>query len=178
MAEDFEIGGPPPEESSNRPFLIAAGGIALLILISIGCLAAYALFLAPAQLQSGEARLTQIAAQNATTEAQITLTAGARFPSPTTPVTLTPSPTNSITPTRVVVVASPTVSATSDSAQATANALATQNARTPSPVAPTATALPSTGFADEGGFPSLLVLGAALVVVVIVARRMRMRPAA
>ena len=175
MAEDFEIGGPAPEESSNRPFLIAAGGIALLILLSIGCLAAYALFLAPAQLQSGEARLTQIAAQNATTEAQITLTAGARFPSPTTPPTAAPSPTRSITPTRVVVVASPTVSATGDAAQATANALATQRALTPSP---TATALPSTGFADEGGFPGLLVLSAALVVVVIVARRMRMRPAA
>jgi hypothetical protein len=49
MAEDFEVGGPPPEESSNRTFLYAAGGIGLLILISIGCLAGYALVLAPAQ---------------------------------------------------------------------------------------------------------------------------------
>jgi len=31
MAEDFEVGGPPPEESSNRTFLYAAGGIGLLI---------------------------------------------------------------------------------------------------------------------------------------------------
>jgi len=175
MAEDFEIGGPPPEESSNRPFLLAAGGIGLLIIISIGCLAGYALFLAPRQQQSADARLTQIAAQNATREAEITLTAGARFPSPTTPPTRTPSPTNTITPTRVVVVASPTVSPTIDPAQATANALATQRALTPSP---TVTALPTTGFADEGGFPTLLVLGAALVAVVIVARRMRLRPAA
>jgi hypothetical protein len=63
--------------------------------------------------------------------------------------------------------------ATLDPAQATAAALATLQALTPSP---TATALPVTGFADQGGFPTLLVLGAALVVVVIVARRMRMRP--
>jgi len=60
-------------------------------------------------------------------------------------------------------------------AQATAAALATLQALTPSPAV---TALPVTGFADEGGFPTLLVLGAALVVVVIVARRMGMRPIA
>jgi cytoskeletal protein RodZ len=173
MAEDFEVSAPPPEESSNRTFLLAAGGIGLLIVISIGCLAAYALFLAPRQLEGAATRLTQIAAQNATTEAQITLTAGARFPSPTTPPTRTPAPTASNTPTPVVVVASPTAPPTTDPTQATANALATQRALTPSP---TATALPTTGFADEGGFPTLVLLGAALVVVVIVARRMRLRP--
>src|SRR3990172_5109635 len=128
MAEDFEIGGPPPEETSNRTFLYAAGGIGLLILISIGCLAGYALFLAPAQVENRAAQLTQIAAQNTQTSLEITQTAEARFPTPTTPPT------------------------------------------------PTVTALPVTGFADEGGFPSLLALAAVLVVVVIIARRMRMRP--
>src|SRR3972149_3543951 len=128
MAEDFEVGGPPPEESSNRTFLFAAGGIGLLILISIGCLAGYALFLAPRQVEQRGTQLSQIAAQNTQTSLEITQTAGARFPYPTTP--------------------------------------------------PTVTALPTTGFADEGGFPTLLVLAGALVVVVIVARRMRMRPVA
>jgi cytoskeletal protein RodZ len=178
MAEDFEVGGPPPEESSNRTFLFAAGGIGLLILISIGCLAGYALFLAPRQLESRETQLTQIAAQNTQTSLEITQTAGARFPSPTTPPTRTPVPTNTVTPTRVVVVASATpttVPATLDPAQQTAAALATLQALTPSP---TVTALPTTGFADEGGFPTLLLLAGALVVVVIVARRMRMRPVA
>ena len=175
MAEDFEVGGPPPEESSNRTFLFAAGGIGLLILVSIGCLAGYALFLAPRQAAGREAQLTQVAAQNTQVALQITQTAGARFPSPTTPPTRTPAPTNTATPTQVVVVASatPVVPATLDPAQQTAAVLATQRALTPSP---TATALPVTGFADEGGFPTLLVLGAALVVVVIIARRMRMRP--
>jgi len=178
MAEDFEVGGPPPEESSNRTFLFAAGGIGLLILISIGCLAGYALFLAPRQVEQRGTQLTQIAAQNTQTSLEITQTAGARFPSPTTPPTRTPAPTDTVTPTRVVVVASATpttVSATLDPAQQTAAALATLRALTPSP---TVTALPTTGFADEGGFPTLLVLAGALVVVVIVARRMRMRPVA
>ena len=76
----------------------------------------------------------------------------------------------------MVASATPTTSlATLDPAQSTAAALATLKALTPSP---TVTALPVTGFGDEGGFPTLLVLGAALVVVVIVARRMRMRPVA
>ena len=172
MAEDFEIGGPPPEETSNRTFLYAAGGIGLLILISIGCLAGYALFLAPAQVENRAAQLTQIAAQNTQTSLEITQTAEARFPTPTTPPTRTPVPTNTSTPTRVVIVASstPTLAPlTLDPGQMTATALAL----TPSP---TVTALPVTGFADEGGFPSLLALAAVLVVVVIIARRMRMRP--
>jgi hypothetical protein len=38
---------------------------------------------------------------------------------------------------------------------------------------PTATALPSTGFAEEIGLQGLLLVGAALVVVVVVARRLR-----
>jgi hypothetical protein len=178
MAEDFEVGGPPPEESSNRTFLYAAGGIGLLILISIGCLAGYALFLAPRQLEGRQAQLTEIAAQNTETALQITLTAGARFPSPTTPPTRTPAPTNTSTPTQVVVVASATPTtapSTLDPTQAFLAAEATRRALTPSP---TVTALPTTGFADEGGFPMLLVLAALLVVVVIVARRMRMRPVA
>src|SRR3990172_8382173 len=131
MAEDFEVGGPPPEEeTSNRPFLLAAGGIGLLIIISIGCLAAYALFLAPRQALSAEARLTLVAAQNTEVALQITQTAGARFPSPTTPPTRTPVP-NTSTPTRVVLVASPTTPPTIDPAQATANALATHPAPPP-----------------------------------------------
>lgn len=178
MAEDFEVGGPPPEESSNRTFLYAAGGIGALILISIACLAGYALVLAPAQQEGRLAQLTEISARNTQTSLEITQTAEGRFPSPTTPPTRTPAPTNTNTPTRVVVVASATpttVPATLDPTQLAAAAQATQRALTPSP---TVTALPTTGFADEGGFPMLLVLAGLLVIVVIVARRMRMRPVA
>jgi hypothetical protein len=178
MAEDFEVGGLPPEESSNRTFLFAAGGIGLLILLTIGCLAGYVLFVQPQQQAGRNAERTQIALQNTQVAAQITQTAGAQFPSPTTPPTRTPAPTNTTTPTRVVVVASPSATvivATLDPAQATAAAQATLRALTPSP---TVTALPTTGFADEGGFPMLILLAGVLVAVVIVARRMRMRPVA
>jgi hypothetical protein len=40
------------------------------------------------------------------------------------------------------------------------------------------TALPTTGFADEGGFPMLIVLAGVLILVAIVARRMRLGPVA
>jgi hypothetical protein len=179
MAEDFEIGGPPPEESSNRTFVIAAAGIGGLLVLSMICLAVYALILAPRQRQAAANRATEIALENTQTAAEITLTAGALFPSATSPAThtSTPSPTATRTPTPVVVVptATPTgTAATLDPAAVTAAFLATQRALTPSP---TVTALPTTGFADEGGFPMLIALGAVLILVAIVARGMRMRPA-
>jgi hypothetical protein len=179
MAEDFEVGGPPPEESSNRTFVLAAAGIGGLLVLSLICLGLYALVLAPRQRQARADQATQIAFENATREAEITLTAGARFPSATAPAThtSTPSRTPTRTATAVVVVASPTIAIptnTLDPAAATASFLATQAARTPTA---TVTALPVTGFADEGGFPMLILLGGALVLVAMVARQMRLRPA-
>ncbi|HET7009282.1 MAG TPA: hypothetical protein VFI11_00780 [Anaerolineales bacterium] len=177
MAEDFEVGGP-PEESSNRTFVLAAAGIGGLLVLSLICLGLYALVLAPRQRQASADRATQIALENTQVAAAITATAGARFPSATVPSTRTNTPTN--TPTRtataVVVVASPTATVstgTIDPAAATAAFLATRAARTPTR---TVTALPVTGFADEGGMPMLVLLGGALVLVAVVARRMRLRP--
>lgn len=178
MAEDFEVGGPPPEESSNRTFVLAAAGIGGLLVLSLICLGLYALVLAPRQRQARADQATQIALENTRVAAEITATAGARFPSATAPpsrtATATSTPTR--TPTSVVVVASPTatvITATLDPAAATAAFLATQAARTPTA---TVTALPVTGFADEGGFPMLVLLGGALVLVAVVARQMRLRP--
>lgn len=39
---------------------------------------------------------------------------------------------------------------------------------------PTATALPTTGFADEVGLPGLLAMAAVLLIVIFLARRMRL----
>ncbi|TET84067.1 MAG: hypothetical protein E3J37_04275, partial [Anaerolineales bacterium] len=58
MAEDFEMGGTLPEESSNRTFIMAAAGIGALLVLSMICLGVYALVLAPRQQ---EARATQAA---------------------------------------------------------------------------------------------------------------------
>jgi hypothetical protein len=180
MAEDFEIGGPPPEESTNRTFVLAAAGIGGLLVLSLVCLALYALVLAPRQRQGAANQATQIALNNTQVAQSITETAAARFPSATAPATHTATPSATLTatrtPTPVVVVptlAAPTL--TLEPAAATAAFLATQAALTPSP---TVTALPTTGFADEGGFPMLIVLAGVLILVAIVARRMRLRPAA
>jgi len=56
----------PPEESSNRTFLIAAGILGGIVLLSIACLAGYALLILP---QQNAARQTQsaIETQNAGT---------------------------------------------------------------------------------------------------------------
>lgn len=180
MAEDFEIGGPPPEESTNRSFVLAAAGIGGLLVLSMVCLALYALVLAPRQRQARADQATQIALNNTQVARAVTETAAAQFPSATSPATRTSTasatPTRTPTPVVVVPTITPTLTAaTLNPAAATAAFLATRAALTPSP---TVTALPTTGFADEGGFPMLIVLAGVLILVAIVARRMRLRPAA
>jgi len=168
MAEDFEIGGPPPEESTNRTFVLAAAGIGGLLVLSMVCLALYALVLAPRQRQARADQATQIALNNTQVAQAVTQTAGAQFPSATSPSTRTATATASRTQTPVVVV--PTATATVTPGVPSTIAVTT--------FTPTVTALPTTGFADEGGFPMLIVLAGVLILVAIVARRMRLRPAA
>ncbi len=78
MAEDFEVGSAPPEESSNRTFVIAAAAVGGLLVLSMVCLGLYALVVAPRQQQSRDAQATQIVIDNATMAAGQTATAGAR----------------------------------------------------------------------------------------------------
>jgi hypothetical protein len=172
MAEDFEIGGPPPEESTNRTFVLAAAGIGGLLVLSMVCLALYALVLAPRQRQGRADEATQIALSNTQVAQAVTLTAGAQFPSATSPATRTATGTPTGTPTRTQtpVVVVPTATATVTPGIPGTIAVMT--------FTPTVTALPTTGFADEGGFPMLIVLAGVLILVAIVARRMRLRPTA
>ena len=58
-----------------------------------------------------------------------------------------------------------------EASQATLDAIAGAD------LTPTATALPATGFADEAGVPTLLLLGCVLLVVVFIARGLRTRSA-
>lgn len=177
MAEDFEVGSAPPEESSNRTFVIAAGAVGGLLVLSMICLGLYALVVAPRQQQARDAQATQIVIDNATMAAGQTATAGALNPTNTKAPTRTPVASATATPTAVVVVASPTSTpaATIDPGIATAIAQATlAAAQGGGGGTPTATALPATGFADEVGLPGLVILAVLLVVVVIVSRRLRM----
>jgi hypothetical protein len=186
MAEDFDIGGAPPEEPSNRTFVIAAAGIGGLLVLSMICLALYALVLAPAQQRNRAAEATDIALQNTQVAQSITQTVAAARATPTRAASNTPVPPSAtVTRTQVVVLPTDTPTETlvasststpftnlgTQSAQQTLDAIAQLTAtvvRTP-----TATALPSTGFAEEIGLQGLLLVGAALVVVVVVARRLR-----
>lgn len=185
MAEDFEVGGPLPEESSNRTFVIVAAVLGGALILSIICLALYALVLAPRQRSARATEAADIILQNTRVAESITQTAQARRASPTlTPSqTLIPSPTATNTPTKVVVLPTDTptplsATATMEPLTATAAAQATINALTggltPTATA-TATALPTTGFADEVGVPGLLLLGGALLAVIVIARSLRTR---
>lgn len=182
MAEDFEVGGPPPEEASNRPFIIAAALIGGLLVLSIICLALYGLVLAPRQREARATEAANIILQNTEVALGMTETEQALWASttPTATRTAIPSPTATRTPTQVVVLPSATptqVVGTVDPLTATAAAQATINALTGGGGTVTATALPSTGFADDVGVPSLLTLAALFVVVIVVARRLRTRAA-
>ncbi|MEW6566879.1 MAG: hypothetical protein AB1449_01695 [Chloroflexota bacterium] len=181
MADDFEVGGPPPEESTNRPFIIAATLIGGLLVLSMICLALYALVLAPRQRAARATEAANIILENTQVALAITETEQARWTTPTLTPTRTPPPSPTRTPTQVVVLPSATPTqpvATVDPLTATAAAQATIAALAGGAGTPTATALPETGFADEVGVPSLLMLGAVLIVVVFAARRLRMRTSA
>ena len=160
---------PPPEESSNRTFLVAAGILGGIVLLSIACLAGYALLILPSQRAGQQQAATAQAVQNQQVAQALTATAAAlSFPT----ATATPLPTH--TP----VIAQPTVANTStpDPATATVAAALTQAAQAQLTHVPTSTALPATGIADEYGAPGLVIAGMALIAVIFLARRLRAAP--
>jgi len=188
MDTEFESGseeaGPPPEESSNRPFLIVAsilGGIMLLTLI---CIVAFAL--ARPLITGGSNRQTQAAEinlQNTEVARAVSLTEVALAAPPTATATATasptepPPPTSTSAPTRTMVVAQQvtnTPSPTVDQRTATVAALLTQaaEAQKTEPAA-TPTQLPTTGFADDVGAPGLLAAAALLIGIIFLTRRLR-----
>ena len=162
----------PPEESNNRTFLIAAGGLGLLVLIALLCLGAYVLF----NFNSGRTQEATAAAQ--ATNQQATLNAGSTQFAEDQALTQTAAVTLTILPSSTPVIAQPssTTSPTPDPATATVAAAFTQIAGSTQTIIPTSTALPNTGFADDVGVPGLLVMAIALVVVIFLVRRLRAVP--
>lgn len=185
---------PPPAEGAapaNRAFLLAIGVIGGLFLIGLIALALFwFLGRGPGGRAAESERVAatnQALAQIATGTADAIIQAATEKAAPTR--TLLPA-----TNTPVVVVATNTPRATATVAPpadavartATVAAFLTQSASigtgTPgtgaaSPVAggvATSTALPTTGFADEVGLPGLFGVGALLLVVLFVARRLRL----
>lgn len=172
--EDEEI---PPEESSNRTFLIAAGILGGIVLLSLACLAGYWLIFLPQQRAAQQTvEQSAEATQNAQINEALTAT-GVAFD-----LSQTPLATASLTPTNTLVVAQPTATNTPlftntpDPATQTVAAGLTQVAASTATVILTSTALPTSGFADEFGLPGLVVASMVLVAVIFLARRLRASP--
>ena len=180
IEEEAEI---PPEETSNRTFLIVAGILGGVMVLSIICLGLFILL----KPNKGGQKVSEIETQNAANAFSATKTyeASKWTPTPTltpTATPVTPSPTASPIPavTDTPLIHEPKATFTeSGMNQSTVEALNTQVAATKagkatvtSTVKPQGT-LPSGGFADQVGAPGLLGLAIVLVVVIFLARRLR-----
>ncbi len=173
---------PLPEESNNnRTFLIAAGILGGIILISLACLVGVYLFGLQNTNTATAANTTATAeAANAFIAQALTATAGA-VPLPTT--TSTPMPTAVVSVPTITNTPDPALTAaaagagTPAAATATVGAALTKAAAAQLTVIPTTTALAGTGIADEFGLPGLVVMALAFVIVILLARRLRATPA-
>lgn len=171
--DETNLDAAPPEENNNRTFLYIAGGLGLLVFLSIACLAGYAFLVLPgrsdAALQAANAQSTQ--------SEQMALALTATFDAsiiPTTTMTPLPSPTPVLAP--VEPTATP-IPPTSDPSTATVAVALTQVAgAAQNAVTPVNPNMPQSGIADEYGLPGLLAATLVLVIVIVVARRMRSAP--
>lgn len=162
----------PPEESSNRTFLIAAGVLGGLVLLGLLCVGGYLFFTNRTNQQADAVALQQATEQAATIQVGLTQTALVQALTQTAAVTNTVPPTN----TPVVAQATSTSSPTPDPATMTVAAAFTQIAISTQTVIATSTALPNTGFADDIGAPGLMLMALALVIVIFLVRRLRAVP--
>ena len=182
----------PPEESSNRTFLIIGGVMAGLFFLTLVCFGAYLLLIRPGQAAKTQGTQTAVAFLNAQNIQQSTMTAEAALFTPTLEPSSTPTVTNTNAPailftptvTRTKVVVDDTATATATNDPATAIAMQTQLAAAMTATASAAgtrgiggAGMPNTGFADEVGIPTLIILALALLVIIFVARRLRRAPA-
>lgn len=176
----------PPEESNNRTFLFAAGGLGLLVLLALLCLGAYVWYSLNNNQSASQTALAESTRQAATIQAGLTQTAVANALTATAGATATLPPTNTPviaqatntagTPGAATVTPSGPTFTPNVPATATVGAAFTQIANTTQTVIPTSTALPNTGFADEVGIPSMFFAALALVVIIFLARRLRAAP--
>ena len=176
-------------ESGNRPFIIGAIVLGVILLCTLILGAVYALMILPGQ-QS--ARLSAQSTMNSVnTEAAIAVaeTSEVMAYTPTLPPTETPTPEPTATPVLmdpatetpgVGLVGTPLDAngAATATADAELSALNTQlaNAQLTATLMPSVTALSNTGFADEVGLPGLFVAALVLFAVILLARRMRAAP--
>jgi hypothetical protein len=173
--DDFDLDDMEEEEeprtSSNRTFLIVAGILGGILILTLVFIAVYAMVILPRSRQASSTEIAAINAQNTEVAMLMTMTAEAKSWTSTPTLTSTDLPD---TPTPVIVATdTPQVDAadvTVDPRTATVAALLTQQAENATP-APTE--LPDTGIMDNIGVPGLVALAGSLVLVILLARRLR-----
>ena len=191
LTDDLQEEPTPPEESSNRTFLIIAGVLGAIALLALVCIAVYALVLAPGRKNAQNAQRATLEAQGTAVQDIIDKTATANemaaiiaaytsTPTKTqVPPTFTPTASQTpvvLIPTTALVVATDTPNsqtATAISLFATLDANATRLASTFTARPSQATSIPNTGFADDIGLPAMLGMAVLLVAVIFLARRLR-----
>jgi hypothetical protein len=168
-----------PEDGSNRTFLTVAGILGGILILSLVCIAVYAMVFLPRSREAQSTEIAEINAQNTEVAMMSEMTAEARSwtstPSitPTSaPETATPSPTPVLAPTDTPEMGAG-ADATVDPRTATVAALFTEQAEQDLTTTPASTSLPDTGIMDNVGVPGLVALAASLVLVIILARRLR-----
>lgn len=159
-------------ESTNRTFLLVAGILGGILILTLVCIAVYAMVFLPRSREAESTEIAEINAQNTEVARLSALTAEAR--------SWTSTPTVTFTPTRVPDTATPVLAATEtpegegalsvDARTATVAALLTQQAANATPVP---TELPETGLMDGIGIPGLVALAGSFVLVIFLARRLR-----
>jgi cytoskeletal protein RodZ len=181
----FEEEEQPAEESSNRNFFIIAGILIGIVCLSVVGLGYYAMRVLPQQSNQRNAQEATLMAQEVqgfqtlTALAQSDMLSRTPLPSATLPPTNTP-PVAQASATTTPAPETVAAASTSDPQTATVAAALTQAAQAQLTVTflPTSTALPTSGFADEAGLPGLVAMTIALVVVILLARRLRASPTA
>ena len=165
---------PPPEESGNKTFLWGTAILGGFLFLSLLCFGGYYWFGMRPQITARDVALkTKVAidvavGQGLTATAMSDMLSQAAMASPTLAPTDTP----------VFQQATATL-APVDPQTATVAAALTQAAQAQLTVTglPVSAALPKTGFMDEVGAPGLAVMAMALVIVILLARRLRVSPA-
>lgn len=176
MMDDFDFDDldiedtPPLEEASNRTFLLVAGILGAILILSLILMAVYAMVVVP----------NRRAAQNTDVAMASALTAEAESWTATPTITNTPLPVTPTSPPSPVIAPTDTpevVIAQDDEREAhltsTMAALFTQQVANLLTVTPITTELPDTGFADDVGIPGLLTLAATLIIIIFLTRRLR-----
>lgn len=178
-------GEEPPEESGNRTFLVVGGIIAALFFLTLVCFAVYLFVIRPSQQAAPAGTQTAVARQNLEQAQMLTATAEALLFTPTLEPSFTPTntrPPNTPTVTPVLAVDTPDGDETEEADPEAVAATQTQQAWLAATLEAQGTrgiggeGMPETGFFDEVGLPSLIVLALALVAVIFLARRLRKAP--